>query len=136
MQVGSDTATPLGPALQRAFERFWHSVCTRHELQAVDARALAVTLLGRRLAVADLPGAGLVALDDRCPHRSASLSCGRAESDGLRCAYHGWRFGAGGRCNEIPSMPDGPIPQRAAVTSYDVAEAHGLVWVRLRRCQR
>ena len=122
-------AIDLGTALHLAFERYWHPVCTRGELDAAVGRALGVTLLGRRLAIADLAGGGVVALDDRCPHRSAALSCGSSDSQGLRCAYHGWRFGPDGRCNDIPSMPDGPIPARAAVTSYAVREAYGLVWV-------
>jgi vanillate O-demethylase monooxygenase subunit len=49
----------------------------------------------------------------------------------LRCAYHGWAYGPDGRCAEIPSLPDGPIPRAAAVESYEVAERYDLVWVRL-----
>jgi phenylpropionate dioxygenase-like ring-hydroxylating dioxygenase large terminal subunit len=118
--------------LARAFELFWHPVCTAGEVGAATATGapIGVTLLGRRLVVADLDGA-LVALDARCPHRSASLACGALDGAGLRCAYHGWRFDAAGRCVDIPSMPDGPIPSRAAVGAYEVQEAYGLVWVRL-----
>ena len=125
-------------ALARAFELFWHPVCTEAELAATHGGRgpMAVTLLGRKLVVARLGDAvagdgSLVAFDARCPHRSASLACGSIEADGVRCGYHGWRYGVDGRCNDIPALPDGPIPARAAVGSYDVTTSYGLVWVRL-----
>jgi vanillate O-demethylase monooxygenase subunit len=103
---------------------------------------LAVRLLGEDLVIARLGaagaggggaagGGGVVALVDRCPHRSTRLSVGSVEGDCLRCAYHGWAFAAGGRCVEVPSMPDGPIPGRAAVPAFSATIAYDLVWVRL-----
>jgi phenylpropionate dioxygenase-like ring-hydroxylating dioxygenase large terminal subunit len=94
-----------------------------------------VTLLGERLAVAELGGA-VVAFADRCPHRSARLSLGTVETFGsegsaLRCAYHGWRFGSSGGCVSIPSAPGLPVPERARATAHEVQMAYGLVWVRL-----
>ena len=54
---------------------------------------------------------------DRCPHRRAPLSAGRVEGGVLRCAYHGWAFGAGGACVDIPALgPDARIPGRAGLT--------------------
>eukprot|EP01032_Pedospumella_encystans_P034979 gene34979-39556_t len=38
------------------------------------------------------------AWEDRCPHRGTRLSLGTQQGDTLRCAYHGWRFGASGKC--------------------------------------
>ncbi len=70
-------------------------------------------------------------MDDRCRHRSASLSCGWAEQNGVRCAYHGWLYDKNGRCVEVPSMPDTAIPKRAKLYSYDVAVRYDLIWVRL-----
>lgn len=126
------TAVGATDPLARALELFWHPVCTTTELAAATAlgHPVGATLLGARLAVADL-GESVIAVDARCPHRSASLACGAVEPGGLRCAYHGWRFASDGRCDDIPSMPGGPIPSRAVVRSYDVALAYGLVWVRL-----
>lgn len=125
--------------LDRLLELFWHPVATLAEVRAAAPHPLPVVLLGRRLAVALLlpptssgdRSAPVVAMRDRCPHRSTRLSVGWVEADGIRCAYHGWRFGIGGRCSEIPAMPDGPIPARACVDAYDADIAHGLVWVRL-----
>ena len=111
--------------------RCWHPVCTTGELAA--GRPVAVRLLERDLAVARLGDGSLVALDDRCPHRSTRLSVGSVDGCALRCAYHGWAFDGAGRCVDVPSMPGGPIPAGAAVGAHDVDERHGLIWVRLER---
>ena len=121
------TATDLTALL----ELFWHPVCTLDELDAAAPHPLRVRLLGRDLAVARTADGSYVALGDRCVHRSARLSVGWVDGDTVRCAYHGWTFGRDGRCREIPSMPDGPIPERACVPGYEAVERYGLVWVRL-----
>jgi len=127
--------------LTRTLELFWHPVCTASELAAAgppggaDGRAgrgpLGVRLLGRDIVVAELADGTLTALDDRCLHRSTRLSAGWVDGDCLRCPYHGWAWDRGGRCVEIPSMPEGPIPARAIIHSYSAQLAYGLVWVRL-----
>lgn len=125
-------AEPEGPSdLTRLFELFWHPVCTLDELRAAAPHPLAVQLLGRRIAVADLGEGGIGAVADRCLHRSSKLSVGWVDGGAFRCGYHGWRWDADGRCVEIPSMPDGPIPPRACIPAFDAQLAYGLVWVRL-----
>src|SRR5207244_4295669 len=49
--------------------------------------------------------------------------------DQLRCAYHGWTYGADGGCTSIPARFGGSIPKRARLRSYPVVESGGLVWV-------
>ncbi len=115
----------------RMLELFWHPVCTAAELAAAAPQPLAVTLLGRRLALARTESGRVVALADRCPHRSAKLSVGWVDGEEVRCAYHGWTFAGDGRCTSIPAMPDGPIPERANIAGFEVEERYGLVWVRL-----
>jgi vanillate O-demethylase monooxygenase subunit len=126
--------------LDAALRYCWHPVCSLDELAASAPRPLAVRLLDTPLAVVDLgaPGApDVVAVVDRCPHRSTRLSVGWVADGVLRCANHGWCFDAAGRCTDIPSLgasPEragGPIPERAHLHGYEVELAHGLVWVRL-----
>ncbi len=127
-----DTRTrPHGDPLARAFELFWHPVCTTDELTARARQPLPVELLGRRIAVARSASGRLLALADRCLHRSTRLSVGSVDGESIRCAYHGWKWAANGRCVEIPSMPGTPVPERACVPAYEVEERYGLVWVRL-----
>src|SRR5690349_13725445 len=54
--------------------RHWFPLCRSSELKD---RPLARTLLGQPLALFRTPG-GVGALADRCPHRNAPLSAGRA----------------------------------------------------------
>jgi len=110
---------------------FWHPVCTLRELDRDrPGGPVAVRLLGQELAIARL-GEDLVALDDRCAHRSAKLSLGRVHRGGIQCPYHGWTYGPDGMCNRIPSCPELEIPRKARVASYECQLRYGIVWVRL-----
>lgn len=106
----------------------WHPVARVDEL--ADGGPLAVELLGERWCIARI-GGELAALRDECPHRLAPLSLGAVDGDGLRCAYHGFRFAADGTCIEIPAQdPAAAIPARAACgVAAAVTEHLGIVWM-------
>jgi phenylpropionate dioxygenase-like ring-hydroxylating dioxygenase large terminal subunit len=105
----------------------WHPVAASAAL--AGTQPVAATLLGHELAVWRDADGGLHAWEDRCPHRGTRLSIGRLEGGGVICAYHGWRFGADGRCTAIPALPGFTPPNAAAVRTFAVCEAYGLVWV-------
>ncbi len=115
-----------------AWSFFWHPVCTVPELAAATAanRALAVTLLGEPIAVAEIAGT-VAAFPDRCIHRSTRLTVGCVEAGGLRCAYHGWLYNAEGKCVEIPAMSDYAIPSGLRLRRIEAEIAYDLVWLRL-----
>lgn len=69
----------------------------------------------------------IVALEDRCCHRAASLSLGRREGDSLRCGYHGLKYDCTGRCTEIPGQATVPIAAR--VRCYPAVSKHSWIWV-------
>ncbi len=73
------------------------------------------------------------AMDDRCPHRLATLSEGRINAAGqLECPYHGWAFSGSGECQRIPQQAAGEAAEtarRACVRSYPTAECQGLLFV-------
>ncbi len=117
--------------------RYWHPIATVPDLDAEPV--LAVTILGESLALfrSDDGSLGLVA--QRCPHRGASLAYGIPENDGLRCPYHGWKFGMTGTCLEQPAEPDdSTFKDRIRIPAYPVQEMGGLIWAYLgpepRRC--
>ncbi|MBS0341619.1 MAG: aromatic ring-hydroxylating dioxygenase subunit alpha [Proteobacteria bacterium] len=89
-----------------------------------------VTLLNEPLVVAKM-GGQIVAMRDRCPHRSAKLSAGKVVGDELQCPYHGWKYSASGACAHIPACPDSQIPSKARVEKFECQEKYGLIWVRL-----
>lgn len=70
----------------------------------------------------------VIALEDRCPHRQAPLSSGKVQGDAIECGYHGFQFGANGRCLRVPSMAN-PPPIR--VETYPVREEGPLIWIYL-----
>jgi vanillate O-demethylase monooxygenase subunit len=125
--------------LDRLLTLFWHPVCTMDELRHARPGGrgpLGVELLDKRLVVADLAPSPadrrtLVAMTDRCLHRSTRLSVGWVDDATIRCAYHGWRWGPDGRCVEIPAQPGVAIPARACIETFEATMAYGLVWVRL-----
>jgi phenylpropionate dioxygenase-like ring-hydroxylating dioxygenase large terminal subunit len=110
-----------------ALARGWHAVARASEV--VDT-PVQVWLLGHPWVLSRLDGV-LTAFADRCPHRFAPLSAGSVVGDTLRCGYHGWRFGPGGRAVAIPANEPGvPIPPRAClVPAAAVQERFGLVWL-------
>jgi phenylpropionate dioxygenase-like ring-hydroxylating dioxygenase large terminal subunit len=105
---------------------FWHPVAVASE---VADRPVATTLLDQRI-VLFRTAAGVSACRDLCVHRGTPLSLGWVEGDGIVCAYHGWKYAADGRCVQIPALPgDRPIPTKARVEAFRVAERYGLIWV-------
>jgi phenylpropionate dioxygenase-like ring-hydroxylating dioxygenase large terminal subunit len=70
-------------------------------------------------------------LDERCPHRRASLVLARAEGDCLRCIYHGWKIDAAGRVVEAPTQQvrSERFAAGVHVVHFPVHEAGGLAWV-------
>jgi phenylpropionate dioxygenase-like ring-hydroxylating dioxygenase large terminal subunit len=93
-------------------------------------------LLGEPVMLGRTGAGALVALRDICPHRAAPLSAGRfhreaSGAESVECPYHGWRFGADGACQAIPSLvADQPMEVgRIRVRRYAAAESQGLVFV-------
>ncbi|MBZ4418098.1 aromatic ring-hydroxylating dioxygenase subunit alpha [Myxococcus sp. RHSTA-1-4] len=107
------------------FSAYWHPVAFSREL---TERPLAARLLETDL-VLWRTGTGVAVTHRRCAHRGADLSAGEVTPDGLRCGFHGWAYGADGRCVHVPSQPGVPIPARARVSSFRATERYGLIWV-------
>jgi len=91
-----------------------------------------VRILGEDLVLYRDRSGNLGLLADRCPHRRTSMALGVPETEGLRCAYHGWLFDRTGRCLEQPSEPEGStFKDRIRTTAYPVEELGGLIFAYL-----
>src|ERR1700722_7196285 len=113
-------------AAQRAC---WHPVAFAGEVTGRPAHA---DLLGEPLVIWRGAGGAPRVMSDLCVHRGTALSLGRVQGDELVCAYHGWRYGADGRCTAIPQKEDpAAVPARARGRAFRVQERYGLVWVAL-----
>jgi phenylpropionate dioxygenase-like ring-hydroxylating dioxygenase large terminal subunit len=99
----------------------WHPVAYADEI----GRAPVPLLLMDRPLVAFRSQGEIALLEDRCPHRNAPLSKGRAVEGAIECPYHGWRFGPTGKCARIAgtdAVPD------AHATPLPIRVSDGLVW--------
>jgi phenylpropionate dioxygenase-like ring-hydroxylating dioxygenase large terminal subunit len=71
-------------------------------------------------------------IDEKCPHRRASLYYGRNEECGLRCVYHGWKFDVNGTCTDLPNEPaEYGFQNKIRVKSYPTVEYGDVVWAYL-----
>jgi len=112
------------------FRNYWYPAMTARSL---GKKPKAVRLLGENIVVFR-DGAGVYALQDRCPHRGAKLSPGRCEFPGsgsISCPYHGWTFD--GRSGKLVAAlmegPDAAVVNKVGVKSYPVAVRAGLIFI-------
>ena len=108
----------------RIIARYWYPIALADE---VGETPLGVKLLDQPLVVYRIDGEAVIA-DDICPHRGVPLSLGRGDERGITCAYHGFRFGAAGRCVNVPAHPQAKIPSRLNLRTYPAVERYGLIW--------
>ncbi|HKT55069.1 MAG TPA: Rieske 2Fe-2S domain-containing protein, partial [Caulobacteraceae bacterium] len=121
-QVGP--GTPMGAVMRR----YWMPFALSSDLPKPDSDPARVRLFGEDLvAFRDTHGTvGL--LDEYCMHRGVSLAVGRVEDGGIRCLYHGWKFGADGAIQETPNHCDARLRARLKAPVYKVREEAGLLW--------
>ena len=124
------TRTGPGTGMGELFRRFWLPALLSSELPEPDGTPVAFGLLGEQLLAFRTTSGNVAVLEARCPHRHASLFWGRNEEEGIRCAYHGWKFAADGSCLDQPGEPaDSKYKDAVRALAYEVHEAGGIVWV-------
>ena len=123
-QVGP--GTPMGELLRR----YWHPIAAAQTLD--QELVLRLRILGENLALFKTYKGTCGLVQERCPHRSASLAFGIPDDEGLRCPYHGWKFNETGDCVAQPfddiDNAEAHFKDRIKITSYPVQEMGGLVW--------
>jgi len=120
-----------GTSMGNVFRRYWLPVCVSTQIARPDSDPLRVSLLGERV-VAFRDSQGKVGvLDELCPHRGASLALGRVEECGIRCLYHGWKFGVDGTILDTPNYRNPRFRERFHARAFPVREEGGLVWTYL-----
>ena len=127
MSEAETKEAPSSEEVALAMRRCWQPVARVQDLERGPRRAV---LMGEALAVFLTEDGEPAVLSDRCAHRGASLSAGKAVGDGIQCPYHGWEWDGGdGGCTRIPALEDqGQIPARARIAAYPAREQWGLVW--------
>src|SRR4051812_15187492 len=131
----NDRLTRVGPGtpMGELMRRYWIPAGFADQL-APDAAPVRVRLLSENLVLFRDSQGRIGLLDERCPHRTASLFFGRNEESGLRCIYHGLKFDVDGKCVDVPCVPPcsdeqmGRIKQSLAARAYPCIERGGLIW--------
>ncbi len=116
--------TPMGALLRQ----YWIPVVLSSEV-AAGGRVKRVKLLGERLIAFRARNGRPGLVGEFCPHRLASLYFGRVEEAGMRCVYHGWKFGMDGRCLEMPNEPpESGFAAKIRHVGYPCEERGGMIW--------
>lgn len=120
-----------GTGMGDVMRRSWLPALQSSALADAGGDPMGVELLGQRF-VAWRDGAGRAGFyDEACLHRGSSMLMARAEPDGLRCIYHGWKFAVDGTVLDTPNVADPKFKERIRGRTYPVREAGGLIWVYL-----
>ena len=103
----------------------WYAVAVSDELAIGEVKA--VHYFGEELVVFRTESGEPAVFGAYCPHLGAHFGHGgRVEGEGLRCPFHGWRFGTDGGCREIPYAKR--IPQGASADVYAAVERNGFIF--------
>ena len=106
------------------FARGWYLVCWSDDLRRGEVKPL--RYFGKDFVIFRGEDGRATLLGAHCPHLGAHLGYGgRVQGNEIICPFHAWRFGASGRCTEVPYASR--IPPRAAVDTYQVQEHSGMV---------
>jgi phthalate 4,5-dioxygenase len=116
--------TPMGALLRQ----YWIPVVLSNEVEP-GRRVKRVKLLGERLIAFRAKNGRPGLVGEFCPHRLASLYFGRVEEAGMRCVYHGWKFGMDGRCLEMPNEPpESGFAAKIRHVGYSCEDRGGMIW--------
>jgi 5,5'-dehydrodivanillate O-demethylase oxygenase subunit len=118
--------TPMGDLLRR----YWHPIMAAGEME--ERWTKRIRLFGEDLVVFKNRAGALGLIAESCPHRRASLAYGIPTEDGIRCAYHGWKFDGTGACLEQPNEPEGStFKDKIKTAAYPVQELGGMLFAYL-----
>lgn len=123
------TQTGAGTPAGELLRRYWYPIAASADLE--KSSVIPVRILGENLVLYKSTKGELGLIQERCPHRSASLVYGIPDEDGLRCAYHGWCFDPSGACVSVPYNDltgATHFKDTVRVVSYPVEELGGLVF--------
>src|SRR5688572_14047637 len=106
-RADNDRLTRVGPGtpMGELMRRYWIPAAFSHQVAKPDSPPVRVRLLCEDLVLFRDTNGRLGLLEERCPHRTASLFFGRNEQGGLRCVYHGLKFDVDGTCTDVPCVP-------------------------------
>jgi len=103
-----------------AYPNGWFAVSYSDEIKSGEVKAL--EYFGKPLVVYRTGAGEARVIDAHCPHLGAHLGFGGAVvGETVRCPFHHWRFGADGKCVDIPYAQR--IPPQAKIGVWPTCES-------------
>ncbi len=102
----------------------WYVACFSKDV--VQGTPFMRRILGEDVVLYRKTDGTIVAMKDRCPHRSFPLSSSKIDGDDIVCGYHGIRFGFDGVCKLVPTQAS--APRALSVRTFIVRETSPVVW--------
>ena len=116
---------PIWVAVESGLRDQWYAICVSSD---VDDKPVGLIRLGERLVLWRDSAGTVQALEDRCPHRGASLALGAVRGDCIACGYHGVQVAADGRVTSVPALNRAGLEGRALVRSYPIIEHNQTIY--------
>ena len=108
-----------------AYPNGWFAVSSSDEVKSGEVKPL--DYFGNPLVVYRTEAGEARVIDANCPHLGAHLGFGGAVvGETVRCPFHHWRFGADGKCVDIPYAQR--IPPLAKIRVWPTCESNGFVF--------
>lgn len=129
-QEMNERLTRVGPGTPggNLLRRYWQPIALANQVSPENPMTK-VRILGEDLVLALLPSGDYALFAELCAHRSCSLRYGFLEPDGIRCAYHGWKYDYMGQCIEQPFEPNNATyKKRIKISGYRVQRLSGLIF--------
>ena len=120
------TETGPGTRMGNLLRRYWHAIATVADLDKDPVRP--IRLLSEDLVLYRDEAGKLGLIGARCLHRGISMAYGIPQSNGLRCAYHGWTYNEQG---QVVDMPFEPACLPLKTPAYPVEELGGVIFAYL-----
>ena len=120
--------TEVGPGTAGGdyLRRHWFPVAMTDQVGDLPYR---IRIMGEDLVLFRETGGQLGLVHLHCAHRGMSLEFGIIEQGGIRCSYHGWKYGIDGTIQERPCEPVGSrLKEGTCLGAYPVVEYKGLVF--------
>jgi len=121
-----ENGAPMGEMIRR---HYWIPAVPSVKLEA-GGQPIRVRLLGQDYVAFRSPDGTVGIIDERCPHRRASMALARNEPGGLRCIYHGWKVSPAGSVTDAPNHAgdQAAFCQHVRVRRHQALDRGGIVW--------